>query len=107
VGWWLIPLVYGRDLAPAYPAFLILLVGYGVANIANWNRPLLLALGKPVYPLMISAVTGAIEVALLFLLVPGGGYLVAAAIVAGYFVVSISWTVLLGLRIMKREEAIA
>ena len=105
VGWWLIPIVYGSDLAPAYPAFLILLIGYGVANIANWNRPLLLALGKPAYPLMISAIVGAIEVALIFLLVPSGGYLVAAAIVSGYFVVSIIWTVILGLRIMKREEA--
>jgi len=107
VGWWLIPFVYGSDLAPAYPAFLILLIGYGVANIANWNRPLLLALGKPAYPLMISGIVGAIEVALIFLLVPSGGYLVAAAIVAGYFVISISWTVILGLRIMKREEAAA
>jgi O-antigen/teichoic acid export membrane protein len=106
VGWWLIPFVYGSDLAPAYPAFLILLLGYGVANIANWNRPLLLALGKPAYPLMISAITGAIEVALIFLFVPSGGYLVAAAIVAGYFVVSISGTVILGLSIMKREEAV-
>lgn len=107
VGWRLIPFVYGSDLAPAYPAFLILLIGYGVANVANWNRPLLLALGKPAYPLMISGIVGVIEVALIFLLVPGGGYLVAAAIVAGYFVISISWTVILGLRIMKREEAAA
>ncbi len=106
-GWWLIPFVYGRDMAPAYPCFLLLLIGYGVANIANWNRPLLLALGKPAYPLLIAAVTGAVEVALIFLLVPRGGYLVGAAIVAGYFVVSIGWTVLLGLRIMKREEETA
>ena len=107
VGWWLIPFVYGSDMAPAYPAFLLLLIGYGAANIANWNRPLLLALGKPAYPLLIAAVTGAVEVALIFLLVPRGGYLVGAAIVAGYFVVSIGWTVMLGLRIMKREEATA
>ncbi|MEP0807423.1 MAG: lipopolysaccharide biosynthesis protein [Chloroflexota bacterium] len=107
VGWWLIPFVYGREMAPAYPAFLLLLIGYGVANIANWNRPLLLALGKPAYPLLIAAAAGAVEVALIFLLVPRGGYLVGAAIVAGYFVVSIGWTVWLGLRIMKREETIA
>jgi O-antigen/teichoic acid export membrane protein len=107
VGWWLIPFVYGRDMAPAYPAFLLLLIGYGAANIANWNRPLLLALGRPAHPLFIAAVTGAVEVALIFLLVPRGGYLAGAAIVAGYFVVSIGWTVMLGLRIMKREETTA
>lgn len=106
-GWWLIPFVYGREMAPAYPAFLFLLIGYGAANIANWNRPLLLALGKPAYPLFIAAVCGALEVALIFLLVPRGGYLAGAAIVAAYFVVSIGWTVLLGLRIMQREEALA
>jgi len=40
IGWWLIPFVYGSSMSPAYPAFLILLIGYSVANIANWNRPL-------------------------------------------------------------------
>lgn len=107
IGWWLIPFLYGSDMAPAYACFLILLLGYGVANIANWNRPLLLALGKPNHPLMVAAVVGAVEVALIFLLVPRGGYLVGAAIVAGYFIVSIGWTVMLGLRIMKREEETA
>jgi O-antigen/teichoic acid export membrane protein len=47
-GYWLIPFVYGKEFAPAYSAVVILLVGYGVANILNWNRPLLLALGIPV-----------------------------------------------------------
>jgi O-antigen/teichoic acid export membrane protein len=103
-GWWLIPFLYGREMAPAYPAFLLLLIGYGAANIANWNRPLLLALGKPAYPLLIAAACGAVEIALIFLLVPRGGYLAGAAIVAAYFVVSIGWTVLLGLKIMKQEE---
>ena len=107
IGWWLIPFMYGSSMSPAYPAFLILLIGYGVANIANWNRPLLLALGRPNLPLVASAVTGVVEIALLFVLVPGGGYLVGAAIVSGYFVISITWTALQGLSIIKREEASA
>ena len=49
-GWWLIPLVYGPATLPVYPVVLILLVGYGVANIFNWNRPLLLGLRKTVLP---------------------------------------------------------
>jgi O-antigen/teichoic acid export membrane protein len=105
IGWWLIPFMYGADMAPAYLCFVILLIGYGVANIANWNRPLLLALGKPNYPLMVSGVTGVVEIALIFLFVPSGGYLIGAAIVSGYFVVSIIWTALQGLSIIKREEA--
>ena len=107
IGWWLIPFMYGSTMLPAYPAFLILLIGYGVANIANWNRPLLLALGKPNYPLFVSAITGAVEIALLFILVPSGGYLVGAAIVSGYFVISIAWTALRGFAILKREEVAA
>ncbi|PWB69977.1 MAG: hypothetical protein C3F07_18065 [Anaerolineales bacterium] len=107
IGWWLIPFMYGNDMAPAYPCFLILLVGYGIANIANWNRPLLLALGRPNYPLIVSAITGAIEIALIFLFVPSGGYLLGAAVVSGYFAVSILITVLQGLSILKREEAVA
>ena len=106
VGWWLIPFLYGESMAPAYPCFLILLIGYGIANIANWNRPLLLALGKPSLPLLISAITGAIEIALIFFLVPQDGYLIGAAIVSGYFVISILWTVLQGLSILKRQEGI-
>ena len=107
IGWWLIPFMYGADMTPAYPCFIILLIGYGVANVANWNRPLLLALGRPNFPLIVSAVTGAIEIALIFTLVPRGGYLVGAAIVSGYFVISIGWTALRGISIIKREEALA
>jgi O-antigen/teichoic acid export membrane protein len=107
LGWWLIPFVYGGEFAPAYPGLVILLVGYSFANVLNWNRPLLLALGQPTYPLMVAAVAGAIEVILIFLLVPGSSYLVGAAILSAYLVVSISWNVLLGLSIMHREEAAA
>jgi O-antigen/teichoic acid export membrane protein len=105
IGWWLIPFMYGADMAPAYLCFVILLIGYGVANIANWNRPLLLALGKPNYPLMVSGITGTVEIALICLFVPSGGYLIGAAIVSGYFVISITWTALQGLSIIKRKEA--
>jgi O-antigen/teichoic acid export membrane protein len=105
IGWWLIPFMYGKEMAPAYACFLVLLVGYGVANIANWNRPLLLALGRPNFPLIVSAIASAVEIALIFWLVPTGGYLVGAAIVSGYFVISIGWTALRGISIIKHEEA--
>ncbi|RME87002.1 MAG: lipopolysaccharide biosynthesis protein, partial [Anaerolineae bacterium] len=58
LGWWLIPLVYGAESAPAYPALAILLIGFGFASILHWNRPLLLALGKPAYPLTVAALVG-------------------------------------------------
>ncbi len=46
-GWFILPMLYGNQAQPAYPVLLILLLGYGFASIFQWNRPLLLALGKP------------------------------------------------------------
>jgi O-antigen/teichoic acid export membrane protein len=106
LGWWIIPFLYGPEMAPAYLCLVILLIGYAFANVLNWNRPLLLALGHPAYPLMVAAVVGAVEVALIFTLVPRGNFLTAAAIFSGYLAVSISWMVLRGLTIIKREEAL-
>jgi len=105
LGWWLIPLVFGAKYAPSYPAIVILLIGYGFANIFNWNRPLLLALGHPRYPLFVAGIVGAVEVALIFLLVPSGSYLTASAIFSGYLAVSILWMVLRGVAFIKRAEA--
>ncbi len=106
-GWWIIPLLYGSDMAPAYPCLVILLIGYAFANVMNWNRPLLLALGQPGYPLMVAAVTGAVEIFLIFLLLPGSSILVGTAIFSAYLAVSISWNVLRGLTLINREEAAA
>jgi O-antigen/teichoic acid export membrane protein len=107
LGWWLIPFLYGPEMAPAYLCLVILLIGYAFANVLNWNRPLLLALGHPTYPLLVAAVVGAVEVALIFILVPRGNFLTAAAIFSGYLAISISWMVLRGLTILKREEALS
>ena len=107
LGRWLIPFLYGNDLAPAYPCLLILLIGYGVANVMNWNRPLLLALGHPNYPLIVAAITGAIEIILLFLFIPTGGYLIGAAIFSAYLALSILINVARGLSILKQNEATA
>lgn len=104
LGWWLIPLVYGTDMRPAYPAVLILLIGYGFANIMNWNRPLLLALGKPSLPVLIALVVGLAEIVLTILLVPKFGYLSMAGILSGYFVVSISIIVWRGMRELSNQE---
>ncbi len=104
-GWWLIPFVFGAEYGPAYPAIVILLLGYGCANMFNWNRPLLLALGRPRYPLFVAATVGAVELILIFWLVPRSNYLVASAIFSGYLLISILWMAWQGLTLIKREEA--
>jgi len=103
-GWFLLPFLYGQEAAPAYPALLILLIGYGFASIFQWNRTLLLALGRPAYPLIVAFLVGLVELGLIFTLVPRFGYLSLAAILSGYFVVSISITVWRGLSIIASRS---
>lgn len=104
LGPWLIPFLYGQQAYPAYPALLLLLVGYGFANIFHWNRPLWLALGKPSLPLIAGAVAGALEIGLTFLLVPRGGYLMQAGLLSLYFLLSIGWLVWEGIKVLQKAE---
>ena len=67
-GNWVIVL-YGVEFLPAYPALMVLLVGYGVANILFWNRSLLLVLQQPVFPFHVMLWTGLVKVLLAFVLV--------------------------------------
>ncbi len=100
-GYWLIPWVYGIEFKPAYPAVLILLFGYGCANVFNWNRPLLLALGLPDYPLKISAWVGLVKTVLTLYFLPIWGYLAEAAILSGYLIITVLANVWRGLRQLK------
>jgi O-antigen/teichoic acid export membrane protein len=104
LGWWLIPLVYGPGTSPVYPVVMVLLVGYGIANILNWNRPLLLALGKPSLPLLVALGVGVVEVLLTLWLVPGGGHLGMAAVLASYLAISVLITAWLGWRLIREHE---
>jgi O-antigen/teichoic acid export membrane protein len=106
-GWWLIPFLYTAEMLPAYPALLILLVGYGFANTFNWNRPLLLALGLPDYPIKVTAVAAGVKTLLVFALVGTLGYLMQAALLTAYFVVSVSLILKRGLEEMRRQAALA
>jgi O-antigen/teichoic acid export membrane protein len=105
LGWWLIPLLLGPNTVAVYPVTLILLLGYGIANIMNWNRPLLLAFGKPAYPLLIAIAVGSIELLLTLWFVPVGGYLAMAAILSGYLGLSVSLTAWRGWREIREQEA--
>jgi O-antigen/teichoic acid export membrane protein len=104
LGPWLIPLAYNPESSPAYPAVLLLMIGYGFANIFNWNRPLLLALGKPGFPLAVTALVGVIEIGLTVLLVPKHGYLMQSAILSGFFVLSVGIILWRGMAEVKFQE---
>ncbi len=102
-GWWIIPTVYKPQALPVYPLLLILIAGYGFASTFQWNRPLFLSLGKAGYPVLITLLTGVVELALIFTLVPRYGYLMMGVILSGYFIVSVGFITLRGLWEIRRR----
>jgi O-antigen/teichoic acid export membrane protein len=99
--------VYGRgkaDFQPAYPALLVLLVGFGIANTLFWNRSLLLALHKPGFPFWVTLVTGLSKVALSFVLVPRFGLLAQTGLLSAYLAISVGIITWRGLKEVKNEE---
>lgn len=107
-GAWLIPTVYGQEFGPAYPATMILLFGFGMANVLFWNRTLLLSLGEPNYALAVIAIAGALKICLSFLLVPRFGYLMQAGLLSAYLGISVLLIAWRGLsRVRKQQEMAA
>lgn len=86
----LIAIVYQPEFLPAYPALLILLIGFLVANTFYWNRTALLAVGLPDFPTKVNFVTALLKVGGILLLVPRFGYLASAGLLAGSYVIGVS-----------------
>lgn len=85
----IISLVYGAAYLPAYPALIILLVGFTFVNILYWNRVALLSLGRPVFPTIVNFIGMLLKVGAIWLLVPGLGYIAFAALLAGYYIFTV------------------
>lgn len=88
-GRWIIDFFYGVDFLPAYPALIILLVGFFAASLFYWNRIALLALSRPDFPTKVNLALAILKVAGILLLVPKFGYLANAALLAGYYIFSV------------------
>ena len=96
------------EYAPAYPAMLVLLAGYGAANIFFWNRPLLLAQGLASYPLKIGFWAMLLKVLLMALILPGlppEGYVAEAVLLSGYLLVTVLLNVRRGIAEIQRHES--
>ncbi|TLN28351.1 lipopolysaccharide biosynthesis protein [bacterium] len=98
--------IYSNEFLPAFDILLVILVGYGVANILFWNRPLLLAQGLADYALRISLWSMLGKVLLALILLPGAGYIMEAVLLAGYFIVSVGLMVWRGLQKVRQAEAL-
>jgi O-antigen/teichoic acid export membrane protein len=105
----IIRLFYGAEFLPAFPALMILLVGFLVANTFYWHRTALLALGRPDYPTKMNLALAVLKVLGVLLLVPRLGYLANAALLAGSYVIGVGLSTVKALGILgtnaRREPA--
>jgi O-antigen/teichoic acid export membrane protein len=89
----LITLFYTQEYLPAYPALMILLIGYLVADAFYWRRIALLSFGKPDFPVKLNFILSLLKITAAFLLIPRFGYLVSAGLLAAFYWLGslISW----------------
>lgn len=89
----LITLLYGAEFLPSYPALLILLVGFLVANTFYWNRIALLSLGRADYPMKVNVLIVVLKFIGVFALLPVFGYLGSALLLTFSYILGNSLTV--------------
>ena len=85
-GQWLVALLYTPEFLPAYPALIILLIGYLFSNTFYWRRPALLALGQPDFPTKVNLILAIVKVVGVLIFVPQYGYLASATLLAGFYI---------------------
>jgi O-antigen/teichoic acid export membrane protein len=100
----LIQYVYDPEFLPAFPALLILLAGFLVANTFYWNRTALLALGLPDFPAKVNLVAAGLKIVGILLLVPLFGYLGSAALLAGFYFFSITLNVRKTIAVLRQRQ---
>ena len=104
LGRWVILIYSGEKFVNAYPALVALTIGLVFNYILFWNRPLLLTLGLPEFPIYITLVSGVIKLALSFWLVPTYGILAAGALLSYYYITSVGIMALRGVRQIQHNE---
>ncbi len=104
-GQWGITVYSKPEFLPAYPAMIALVIGLAFNYTLFWNRPLLLSLGMPEYPIKVTLVVGIIKIALAFVLVPRYGIVAAGALLSFYYVASVGIMALRGQKEIFNREA--
>ena len=104
LGRWIILLYSGERYLEAYPALVALTIGLAFNYILFWNRPLLLSLGLPEFPIYVTLISGLLKLALAFLLVPRYGIVAAGALLSFYYIASVGGMVVRGLKEINRQE---
>lgn len=104
LGNWLVSFLYGPEFLPALPILLVLLAGYGLANVFYWNRPILLALGEAVFPLKIAALAGLAKIILTIFYVPIYGYMFQAGLMSAFLLITVGLNLVKSQRLIKTRE---
>ena len=99
--------IFPSEYLPAYQIILILLVGYGIANILFWNRTLLLSFSKAGTATRVSLYGMLLKVAGTILLVPNLPYTTEAILLSAYLAGTVIIMTWIGLRSLKQAEALA
>jgi O-antigen/teichoic acid export membrane protein len=100
----IISLLYRPEYLPAYPALLIMLAGFLVANTFYWNRTILLALNHPDFPTKVNLMVAILKTAGILLLVPGFGYLAGAALLSASYLLGVSISVWKARQVIGAQE---
>lgn len=103
-GRFIISIYSGDAYLNAYPALVALTIGLVFNYILFWNRPLLLALGLPQFPVYVTLIVGLIKLALSFVLVAKYGVVAAGALLSFYYIASVGVMVLRGMVEIKKKE---
>ncbi len=90
--------VFKEEYLPAYNVIMILMLGYGTANILFWNRTLLLAFSEAGYATSVSFYCMLTKMFLTIVLVPRGPYITEAALLSAYLAVSVLIMTIHGIR---------
>jgi O-antigen/teichoic acid export membrane protein len=103
-GRWIILIYSGEQYIPAYPALIALTIGLVFNYTLFWNRPLLLSLGLPDFPIWVTLAVGLIKISLAFWLIPKYGILAAGALLSYYYIASVGIMAIRGVKEIRQNE---
>ncbi len=99
--------VFSSEFLPSYPLILILMIGYGIANVLFWNRTLLLSFEMADLAMKISVAGMALKILATLTIVPKATYSAEAFILSAYLAGTVLVMTWRGLNTLRRAARFA
>ena len=96
--------IFREEFLPAYDIIMILMFGYGTANILFWNRTLLLTFSEADYATWVSFYSMLLKMFLTVVLVPRGAYYIEAILLSAYLAISVLIMTFRGMYDLRKAE---